>query len=722
MASKRLINYVLAAFVAGTLALVYIQYNSSKNINRLIDGNKRLLSEVDVVNQLKDLEKQVVLMDIYGSDNPESENWNSREAVIRQMLQQLQDLPDSGSNRSYLQELSELVERKLVLTTQWNKETIHQPEEEKNYLQTSRALTNAVSSIVQQVDSSRQRLLEEATESIDRSGVNALRMGTILIVIVLLSAALLFWYIINRIQAQQRLIAALNESEQRVRESARIKENFLANMSHEIRTPLNAILGFTKLLERQPLDARSREYTGTIQQSGENLLANINDILDISRLESGSIELEKSVFRIRDLAESIRQMFLPTSKASGIELHTRVHPEVPEFLLGDVTRLTQILVNVLGNALKFTEKGSVVLEVVSLGQINNQEQLQLSVIDTGIGIESAQLPHIFDRFQQAESSITRKYGGTGLGLAIVRELVQIHGGRIKVGSRPGVGTRFDLFLRFDLPSPEQLSSTTISEETRDTGTEFTGAGKILVAEDNEINRQLLRHLFQLWRVEAHFVANGQEAIDQLRRSEYALILMDVQMPVMDGYSATRVIRDQLRLSIPIVAMTAHVLPGEQERCEEAGMNGYLSKPIREHQLREMLSRFLQNSTVTPVLHAAHPTTTSYQRIRLGYMHEISGGDRTYEREVTREFLDSIPKDLQALRQQWDSGQSEAMRRTAHSTRTSISIFELNDILNPLLLQLEQDAVNAPDFDRIYNELQAICAEALEEAEDFYRSL
>lgn len=722
MASKRLINYVLAAFVAGTLALVYIQYNSSKNINRLIDGNKRLLREVDVVNQLKDLEKQVVLMDIRVDGSKESGSWNDREVVIRTMLQQLQQVPDTGRNRSYLQELSELIERKLVLTAQWHLAPEHTLEEEINYLQTSRALTDAVSSIVQQVDSSRQRLLEEATESIDRSGVNALRMGTILIVIVLISAALLFWYIINRIQAQQRLIAALNESEQRVRESARIKENFLANMSHEIRTPLNAILGFTKLLERQPLDARSREYTGTIQQSGENLLAIINDILDISRLESGSVQLEKSAFRIRKLTESVRQMFLPTSQASGIELRIQVGPEVPELLLGDVTRLTQILVNLVGNALKFTEKGTVILEVRSRGRQNEQEQLQLSVTDTGIGIEPEQLPHIFDRFQQAESSITRKYGGTGLGLAIVRELVQIHGGRMEVSSQPGIGTRFDVFIPFDLPSSKEMMSTTASADTELPKIDYAGVGKILVAEDNDINRQLLRHLFQLWGLEVDFAGNGQEAIDQLKRSEYALMLMDVQMPVMDGYTATRMIRDQLQLSIPIIAMTAHVLPGEKERCLAAGMNGYLSKPIREHNLREMLHPFLQNGTVSPELPADKREASNYQRIRLHYMHEISGGDRTYEREVTREFLDSIPNDLQAIRQCWDGGQLETVRRTAHNMRTSISIFELNDTLNPLLLQLEQEAVEETDFERIYSALQSICGEALLEAEDFYRSL
>ncbi|RYZ13615.1 MAG: hypothetical protein EOP49_54290 [Sphingobacteriales bacterium] len=247
------------------------------------------------------------------------------------------------------------------------------------------------------------------------------------------------------------MIRQLDASEKKEREAAKIKENFLANMSHEIRTPMNAILGFTTLLQKKQLEPEAALYVHTIRQSGENLLAIINDILDLSRIEAGMMRIEPAPFSVRSLAHSIETMFLEKTKEKGLLLSTSVADDVPDILEGDAVRLTQILVNLIGNAVKFTQQGSINIAIQSTSAGPQQVNLLISVNDTGIGIEKDQLPRIFDRFRQAEDSITRRYGGTGLGLSIVKDLVDLQKGSITVLSEPGLGTRFQVSLSYKIP-------------------------------------------------------------------------------------------------------------------------------------------------------------------------------------------------------------------------------------------------------------------------------
>jgi signal transduction histidine kinase/DNA-binding NarL/FixJ family response regulator len=590
MTGRKLIYYLLAGFIAGTLLLIFIQYNSAKNINSLINDNQQL---IDAFNAGK-------------------------------------------------------------------------------------------------TDSTRKQVLIETTNAIDKSGQKALRFSTILIVIVLVSAAALFWYIINTLRKQSRLIAELDASEKKVRETARVKENFLANMSHEIRTPMNAILGFTSLLQKQPLNDQSREYVQTIHQSGENLLTIINDVLDLSKIEAGMVRIEMAPFNIRHLLHSVEAMFIDKARDKGILFTIEVSNDVPEILEGDATRLTQILVNLVGNALKFTESGQITVQASG--------HLVITVQDTGIGIDAGKLETIFKRFEQAEDSVTRRYGGTGLGLAIVQELVTLQGGTIRAESQPGKGSVFTVTIPYNIAT-ERIQHPAVSITPNLVQTH------ILVVEDNIINQSLIKHLFTGWGIAFDIANNGQEAIQMLSTNHYQLILMDIQMPGMDGYTATKHIREQLHLHTPIIAMTAHAMAGEREKCLHHGMNEYISKPLQEEELRKLIGRFAGKKT-----------------INLDYLRSVSAGNTVYEKDVTGQFLEAFPAELEALMQAWQKKDLDTLRHTAHSMKTTISVMGLNSLLESYLDILEQETLTGERFNSAYEPLQSIGATALVEARAFYASL
>ncbi|PZR21815.1 MAG: hybrid sensor histidine kinase/response regulator, partial [Citrobacter freundii] len=425
MTSKRIIYYLLAAFITGNLLLIFMQYNSARNIDNLILGNEKLLAEFKTGSELRELEKDVISMEsnvrgaIAMADVNIAGDLEQQVNEVQADLSLLQQIKDDESSIRFVDELDRLVQEKIVFSRQVLDTFNHTGKRAAEELMTSqqgRRLMDSISIVVHKIDTSRQVLLTRVIESIDDSGRKARSWGTILIIIVLLSGAGLFWYIINRIASQNQLIRQLDASEKKEREAARIKENFLANMSHEIRTPMNAILGFTALLQKKKLDTESSAYVHTIRQSGENLLAIINDILDLSRIEAGMMRIEPTPFSVRSLIHSVETMFHEKTKEKGLLLTTAVEAGMADVLEGDAVRLTQILVNLIGNAVKFTQQGSINIAVHAEPLPDGLINLFVSVSDTGIGIEKEKLPRIFDRFRQAEDSITRKYGGTGLGL------------------------------------------------------------------------------------------------------------------------------------------------------------------------------------------------------------------------------------------------------------------------------------------------------------------
>jgi signal transduction histidine kinase/ActR/RegA family two-component response regulator len=373
----------------------------------------------------------------------------------------------------------------------------------------------------------------------------------------------------------------------------RAKSEFLANMSHEIRTPLNAVIGMSELIRGTALDTVQREYTETIRASGEALLSVINQILDFSRIEHGNLEFERVSVDLPACVQSVIEMNRHQTANRPLELRLELRPGLPATVLGDATRLRQILINLVANAVKFTERGEVVVTAEPMeGGVNDELWVRFIVRDTGIGIPADRMDRLFQPFSQVDASTTRRYGGTGLGLAITRRLVHLLGGRLRVNSRPGSGSSFEVELPFgDVDSVVAHPSRV---ETKPAGDESVARRfplRILLVEDNVVNQRVAQLLLKKLGYAPDFAGNGEEALAAVARDRHDLVFMDVQMPVMDGHEATR----RLCAAYPpdsrpwIVAMTANALEGDRAACLDAGMDDYTSKPVRLTVLADAIS-------------------------------------------------------------------------------------------------------------------------------------
>jgi signal transduction histidine kinase/CheY-like chemotaxis protein/HPt (histidine-containing phosphotransfer) domain-containing protein len=578
-----------------------------------------------------------------------------------------------------------------------------------------RGAANEINTIMRRLYMRRKARMDAISLSVVKYGRIARTSGIVLIFIVLITGSGVFWFIIDRIRKQNDLIRRLDASERQLQDAVRIKENFLANMSHEIRTPLNSIIGFTRLLSKKALDAESGEFVSAIKDSGENLLTIINDILDFSKIEAGMMRLDSRPFAVRELFHSVETLFRHRVEEKGLGFLVSVEGDVPELMLGDATRLTQVLVNLISNAAKFTEKGGIEVRVGSAGRDGKTVQMRLEVRDTGIGIGKEQQALIFERFSQAEASTTRKYGGTGLGLAIVKELVALQGGSIDVESEVGKGTTFRCTIPYVLADAAGgLKARSGEEAVRMEGV------CVLVADDNRMNQRLMEHLLQGVGMTFDIVDDGAKVIESLKARHYQLVLLDIQMPVLDGYMTSRRIREDLRSSVPIIAMTAHAMRGERERCLEAGMNEYLSKPIDAGELFAMIAKFVPaadasgvgGSTECDPEPATKGDAPTFSIIDLGYLQDLSGGDREYEMEMAEQFLHGVPEELGQLEAALAAGDRGRVSKVAHNLKTTVSIMGLSERLAGLLDRLEY----ADGDPRVaFDELREVCVAALEEA-------
>lgn len=390
----------------------------------------------------------------------------------------------------------------------------------------------------------------------------------------------------------------LRSSEQKALEASQAKSVFLANMSHEIRTPMNGVLGMASLLLKSGVTSEQKEYAETIKISAEALITVINDILDISKIEAGKLKLEVVDFEFRPLLDDVNRLFQPAATRKNIELSIAIAPDIPIWLKGDPVRLRQILNNLVGNALKFTEQGAVSLSVKVERYLTADEWvLRFEVTDTGIGIPLNAQHQLFEKFYQADTSITRRYGGTGLGLAISKQLVELMGGEISLVSEVGRGTTF-IFSACFLAGARPVVLLAGESPLHHRSVRVTSTiEKVLVVEDNRLNQKVIVSLLKKLGIEADIANNGQEALDAIKRGSYQLIFMDCQMPVMDGFTATREIRryetgDQ---HLPIIAVTANAMPEDEQACYEAGMDGVITKPFTPEKLKDAVDAWSQFS-------------------------------------------------------------------------------------------------------------------------------
>ncbi|MFY0674521.1 MAG: response regulator [Bacteroidia bacterium] len=393
----------------------------------------------------------------------------------------------------------------------------------------------------------------------------------------------------DRKTTEQKLVIAKEDAER----AKRAEELFLANMSHELRTPLNGVIGFTRLLLGTELDKTQNEYVNTIQTSANHLMAIINDILEISKIKAGEIEFEELPISPTKLVMNAVNTFKVNATQKNIAIFEEIDRKIPPYILGDQTRLNQILLNLISNAVKFTSQGSVVVRAKLLKELGEKVEIKFEVEDTGAGISEEKLEKIFEKYKQAEASTSRQYGGTGLGLSICKDMVELQGGEINVKSELGKGSIFSFVITFKISGPvEMKESVKGAIEAKDLGTV-----KLLLVEDNKINVKLAENVFKKWGTNLKYEVayNGKEAVELVEKNNYDAVLMDLQMPIMDGFEATKFIREKLekpKNKIPIIALTADVMLSEKTRAFEAGIDDYITKPFDANKLFGSISKFV----------------------------------------------------------------------------------------------------------------------------------
>ncbi|GAE90559.1 hypothetical protein JCM21531_4182 [Acetivibrio straminisolvens JCM 21531] len=532
--------------------------------------------------------------------------------------------------------------------------------------------------------------------------------------------------LVRRKKAEETMKAARDEADQ----ANRAKSEFLASMSHEIRTPINSIIGYQYLLKNSVLSPQQRKYVENIGLAAKNLLAIINQILDFSKIEAGRMVLEEVDFNIDDVLNELMIIVGMEAERKGIEIRIKVVEDVPRFLKGDITRLKQVIMNLVSNGIKFTHEGYISVRVELIEKNEENACIKFSVTDTGIGISEEQKKLLFQAFTQGDASTSRKYGGTGLGLAICKRLVELMKGEINVESEVGKGSTFSFSLRLKIASCNEKSNG--KSKSVDTEEQYKNV-KILLVEDSSVNLQMTKEILENMGIDTDTAQSGEEAVKKAESNEYELILMDIRMPGMDGYEATRRIRKLERGSMPIVALTADAVEGVAQKAKEAGMNGYLTKPLEPERLLEVIRSMTNNSVKfkeekkesCAKAKDAEKSHYEHKHETLDFDGAVSrlGGKRDKYISILKSFVELHKDDGIKIRELAASGKRDELKRFLHSLKGSaanIGALKLKDLLARLeesymLHSCEKDAKWMNDLEK---ELERLIEEIMQYIQAF----
>mgnify|MGYP000544738312 CR=1 FL=1 len=499
-------------------------------------------------------------------------------------------------------------------------------------------------------------------------------------------------------------------------DAVKAKQQFLSNMSHEIRTPMNAIIGFTNVILKTDLTAKQKEYMAAIKTSGDALIVLINDILDLAKVDAGKMTFEQTPFKMASTMSAMLHLFETKIQDKNLNLVTEYDSNIPKVLLGDPVRLRQIILNLVSNAIKFTANGTITVNVRLLYENKENAGIEFSVTDTGIGIREDQIEGIFENFQQAYAETSRLFGGTGLGLAITKQLVEQQGGRIRVKSKIDEGTIFSFMLNFIKTNSEAELETVLSE----LDLEIKNI-KVLVVEDMALNQLLMKAVLDDFGFDRDIADNGKIAIEKLQSKTYDVILMDLQMPEMNGFEATEYIRNTLNSNIPIIALTADVTTVDLEKCKAAGMNDYIAKPIDERSLYNKIVGLVMK----PLLYTLPKGNSIYYPKKIKYTHldylmQRTKNNSSLVMEMIEAYLTQTPvltnvMKISLLNKDWDS-----LCSAAHKMIPSFAIMGISVDFENMAKKIQEDARSQQKLEGIsalVSQIEHVCARACEELEE-----
>lgn len=498
-------------------------------------------------------------------------------------------------------------------------------------------------------------------------------------------------------------------------DSVKAKQQFLSNMSHEIRTPMNAIIGFTKVVLKTELTSKQREYLQAIKTSGDALIVLINDILDLAKVDSGKMSFEKVPFKMAKSIAAMIHLFDIKSQEKNVSLIKEYDESIPEIVIGDPVRLHQIILNLVSNAVKFTIQGEIIVNVKLVEETQDDVIIEFAISDTGIGIIESKIESVFENFQQASSGTSRIYGGTGLGLAIVKQLVEAQGGTIKVISSINVGSTFS----FRLPFQKTITNVETPEEIFTLDTKLKNIN-VLVVEDIALNQLLMRTLLDDFGFNCDIASNGKIAIEKLRSKQYDIILMDLQMPIMNGFETTEYIRKTLNSNVPIVALTADVTTVDLDKCKDVGMNDYVSKPVDERLLYSKIIGVLNKIDNSNQELSTDKILIKTKCTDLNYLMQRTKSNPKLMLEMISLYLEQTPPLIESMRTSFDQKDWSTLYATVHKMIPSFSIVGINQDFELMAkkvkdfanIQSEEDAI--PDM---VLQLENICVQACRELEE-----
>ena len=519
-----------------------------------------------------------------------------------------------------------------------------------------------------------------------------------IILVVFFIVVVLALFLFFALKQKNKINLQLQLASEDVNRSRIEKEEYFAYTSHEIRTPLNAVVGMSRLLGETDLNPSQQKYLRTINSSAQNILFLVNDVLDLSKIESGTIELETVDFSIQDIISELINSLDFKLREKNVSLISRMDPGIPEVLMGDPHRINQIVLNLVDNAIKFTDDGEVCIATSVSHETDKSIFILFEVSDTGIGIRRSRLDTIFDSFKQETTQTTRQYGGTGLGLAITKNLIQLMHSKIHLESTYGEGSRFSFELEL-----KKSKNTSLNVRLLNNSASSLRDLKVLVVDDNALNREIFFDLINDYKnnVEVEMADDGKMALIKIKQSNYDIIMMDIQMPIMDGYEATRQIRKLkgVKASTPIIAMTAHVLDGVAEKCGQAGMNDCVSKPINLSLLNQIIKKHIKKTQINNSAVIGGNITFDTTHVHLAELMELVNNDYSKLEKYTSIFLNNVPGDLENLKRAADAEKWEELRKFAHKIKGNVGYMGITSLKKELRI-LEKVSKGVGDLEEI----------------------